>query len=90
MRRIVAHLALMLGLAALIAPAQARVFYEASATQVSRVDRSCSASAARSEAEEAKPRTSRARKNRELGTPPMRQPQTVLLPPIFMSDCPRE
>lgn len=91
MKRLLALVALMLGLTALAAPAQARLHYEHGGAEITRVERPCNGGEAiRSEASEAKPRASRAKRNRELGAPAMRNPRTVLLPVIMLADRPLE
>lgn len=91
MKRLLALAALLLGLSAFVAPAHARLYYEAADAQVTRVDKGANAMAAmRREAEEAQPRTSRAKRNRELGAPAGRSPRTVMLPVVMLADRPLE
>ena len=91
MKRFLAYIALMLGLAALVSPAQARLHYEAGGAEISRVDRPSSGiEAIRRDAEETKPSTSRAKRNRDLGVPATGQSRTVLIPLVMLADRPLE
>ncbi|WP_216635527.1 hypothetical protein [Croceicoccus bisphenolivorans] len=91
MKRLLALAALILGLSALVAPAHARLHYDPRDAEVSRVDRTCTGvEAIRRDAEAAQPRTSRAKRNRELGAPASKAPRTVLLPVIMLADRPLE
>ena len=89
MKRFLAYIALMLGLAALVSPAHARLHFEAGRAEISRVDRPATGiEAIRRDAEETDP--SRARRNRDLGAPATSRPRTVLVPVIMLADRPLE
>ena len=91
MKRFLAYIALMLGLAALVSPAHARLHFEAGRAEISRVDRPATGiEAIRRNAEETDPSTSRARRNRDLGAPATSRPRTVMVPVIMLADRPLE
>lgn len=91
MKRLLALAALLLGLSALVTPASARVYYDARNSEVTRLDKSnTGVESIRRDAEAVKPRTSRAKRNRELGAPAASSPRTVLLPVIMLADRPLE
>lgn len=91
MKRLLAFAALMLGLATLVSPAQARVFYSGERAEVSRVE-PCAArtqAVCRENAED-DARSGRSRRSGDGPVPTSRRPRTVLLPTVMLVDRPLE
>lgn len=90
MKRLLAFAALLLGLSALAAPAQARVYYASADAQIARVERGGGMASMARVTDSAEPRASRARTSRAPGSPATSRPRTVLLPVIMLADRPLE
>lgn len=91
MKRLLALAALLLGLSALVAPAQARLYHAADSTSQSLSDRGPGAAQnLRAASDSTQPRTSRRKTVRPLGAPESSTPRTVVLPVIMLADRPLE
>jgi len=91
MKRLLAFAALILGLAALTAPVQARIFAHAKQSEISRVERPCeSTQMVRRQSDKAGPVMGGSCRGSDTGKSSSRGSRTVILPTIMLVDRPLE